>query len=177
LVSGPSGAAFGLYEPSKVYSGWVANETNSQWLAIYSGITAPASTVSVPNVSSGAYTIKYTFDLGSYKASDVSFGISAAVDGQYSSVTLNGQTLANTTGTVPGNSYGYFGYGYSVNGTASGLQNGLNTLVFTVTNGSNAAGLNVRYTDFAAIPEPSTYAAMLACATLALVVWRRRANR
>ncbi|HLP06543.1 MAG TPA: PEP-CTERM sorting domain-containing protein [Opitutaceae bacterium] len=183
LTASSVSGTYGLYLPGSsawpVGNPWIANGGTAQWLALYSGNSAPSATASVPTVAAGTYTISYSFDLTSAAASASSFEINAAVDNSLS-VSLNGTALANLgtpAATVNYDSLSH--YHYLVDSTA--LRSGLNTLEFAVTNaasgGNNPAGLYVAYSNLTVIPEPSTYALFLGIGTLVAAAGVRRFRR
>lgn len=151
---------FGLYEPNSdvwpLNNGavWTANSAASQWLAIYSGTTTPATDISVAEVSAGTYDIALSFTLGATDFQKVSFDLDAAVDNLLT-LRLNGTELTNQGLPTGDNNYDNLShYRYNVSGT--NLQSGLNTLTFSVTNLGGPAGLYTQITNFTVIPEAST---------------------
>ncbi len=181
-ITGASVAGtFGLYEPlAGVYplnGAWLANTPDVQWLAFYSGNSAPGATAAVPSLSGATYNVGLTFNVTGISYQAVAFDIAAAVDNNLV-LRLNGAPLTNLGSPAADGDRNYNNlshYRFQVRGT--NLQAGSNTLDFAVTNISGPAGLYVQYSNFAVIPEPSTYALIFGIGTLGLAFLRRRCRR
>lgn len=179
LLSAPAGATYALYVPNQnvwpLNDVWLDNTNSTKWLAVYR--TGQWLNGNVPSVEPGTYTIRLSFDLGTYNPAAVSIGFAAAADNNLA-VRLNGSLLTNTgTPESDGRNYGDLGnYIYSINGT--GLLAGMNVLEFDLTNlsgaTSNPAGLYVDFNSFTVVPEPAAYALCLGGATLFLAAVKRR---
>ncbi len=144
---------------------WLANSATSKW------ITPTANQgESFDAASQGLYKFELQFDLTGYNAASASFLGHFAADNA-ATVFLNGSQIAAGTGFSSWSNFG----------ANSGFNNGVNLLDFYVTNwqqnGGNPLGLRVEFTDatVAAVPEPSSYAMLLA--GLGLVGWMARRRR
>jgi len=149
---------------------WLADNTTSRWLT--PEINAGAS---FDTVVAGTYTWTLKFDLTGYVANTANFTAQWAADNG-GTVTLN-NNLLNTINTGPASTFNSWS---GFNATGSSFVSGMNTLVFTVTNlawpAGNPTGLRVEFLDsnVTAVPEPETYAMMLAGLGLIGFVARRR---
>lgn len=146
---------------------WVPNTASSQWLAP----AAPASTAYDPSVN-GTYKWTLTFNLGSgYDSSTAAFAARWSAD-NLGFVQLNGATLAGSVSSSH-NTWQAFS-------ASSGFHAGANTLAFFVTNlaqaGNNPTGLQVQFlsSTIAPVPEPESYAMLLAGLGLIVTIIRRR---
>jgi hypothetical protein len=136
---------------------WVANSLTSQWIAP-SADQDPFTGDSFP---AGTYTYRLTFDLGGFDPESALITGSWAADNS-GSILLNGAATGNLSG----------GFAALVPFTISdGFVAGTNTLDFAVLNDAtppgspnpNLTGLRVEgITGVAMIPEPETYALLLA---------------
>ncbi|MQA37158.1 PEP-CTERM sorting domain-containing protein [Rugamonas aquatica] len=145
-------------------SPWLANDGTSKW------ITPTASQgQSFDAFSAGTYTYTLSFDLTGYNAGSAGFTGRFAADND-AVVKLNNQVIASGSGFTAWN-------GFAAN---SGFQAGVNTLQFVVgnwaQNGGNPTGLRVEFltSSVTAVPEPSSYAMLLAGLVLVGVVGSRR---
>lgn len=164
-----NGSGFGYITQDNIWpvGAWIANTTTSKWItpSLDQGASFDAT-------SNGIYSWKLSFDLTGFNASTASFSGQFAADNS-AVVKLNGNVL--------GNSAGYSSFSaFSAN---SGFNSGANTLEFVVTNlaqnGGNPTGLRVEFTasNVTAVPEPETYAMLLAGLGLMGAISRRRAQR
>lgn len=145
---------------------WLENSSASKW------ITPTANQAqSFDPSANGTYTYSLSFNLTGYDAS------SAALAGRFAAdntavVLLNGTQIGSSNGFTSWSSFGTT--------AGNGFVAGNNTLQFVVTNwaqnGGNPTGLRVEFTssNVAAVPEPETYAMMLAGLGLVGVIARRR---
>jgi len=144
---------------------WTANTATSKWITptLDQAQTFDAN-------ANGTYTYELKFNLAGDVAS------SAAFTGQFSAdnsavVTLNGKAIGSSSGFTSWSSFASSGATFN---------SGLNTLDFTVTNwaqnGGNPTGLRVEFTSSSvtAVPEPETYAMLLAGLGLVGFMARRR---
>lgn len=144
---------------------WMANSSVSKWITptATQGQTFDAS-------ANGTYTYELKFSLAGDNAATAAFAGQFAADNS-AVVTLNGKTI--------GTSNGFTGWSSFASSGAS-FNSGLNTLDFTVTNwaqtSGNPTGLRVEFTSssVAAVPEPETYAMLLAGLGLVGFMARRR---
>jgi len=147
---------------------WIANSDISKW------ITPTASQSQTFDAStSGTYTYSLTFDLTGYNAASAAFtGRFAADNGAV--IKLNDHVIATGDGFTDWTSFAA--------SSTSGFKSGINTLDFVVSNwaqnGGNPTGLRVEFASSsvtAAVPEPETYAMMVAgFALLGATSLRRR---
>jgi hypothetical protein len=132
---------------------WMANSGVSKWIT-------PTSSQgqSFDAGANGTYTYSLSFDLTGFNAASAAFtGRFAADNGAV--IKLNNHVIATGDGFTDWNSF-------SAN---SGFQSGVNKLDFVVSNwaqnGGNPTGLRVEFASSnitAAVPEPETYAMMIA---------------
>ncbi|NGZ84906.1 PEPxxWA-CTERM sorting domain-containing protein [Duganella aceris] len=167
-VTGNDGLSTGVptitYDNQWPINPWLANSGTSKW------ITPTASQSQTLDAwSAGSYTYSLSFDLTGYNAASAAFTGRLAADNSVV-IKLNNQTISNASGFTDWTSF-------SAN---SGFVSGVNTLDFVVSNwaqnGGNPTGLRVEFasSNVAAVPEPETYAMMLAGFALLGVVARRR---
>ncbi|MFS2002363.1 FxDxF family PEP-CTERM protein [Duganella sp. CT11-25] len=153
------------YDNQWPISPWLANDGISKW------ITPTASQSQTFDASSaGTYTYSLSFDLSGYNAASAAFTGRLAADNSVV-VKLNDQVISTASGFTDWTSFA----------ASSGFVSGVNTLNFVVSNwaqnGGNPTGLRVEFASSqvaAAVPEPETYAMMLAGVALLGVVARRR---
>jgi hypothetical protein len=183
-ATGPAAVAAGVGAP------WLANDTNSVWIAPTTTTFSGAGTVIPPDVN---YTYATTFDLTGYDLTKpISITGRWAVD-DYGAIHMNGNPvyLAGTliafdAGGAQYNSWHGFTIDSSVVGVGGfGFLQGVNTLAIGVNNKGDAVlavnptGVRVEFTGFtgtladAAIPEPGTLV-LLGGGLLALGLFRRR---
>jgi hypothetical protein len=143
---------------------WTANTSTSKWIT-------PTSNVGDwldPNVN-GVYDYRLRFDLSGYDASTAAFTGRFAADNSVV-ILLNGQQIAD----------GHKFDSWKSFGASSGFKSGINTLDFIVTNGhqvdDNPTGLRAEFVSSVAtpVPEPTTYAMLLAGLGLITYTARRR---
>ena len=144
---------------------WLANDATSSWITP----TATQGQSFDPSVN-GSYSWVLTFNLAGFDYSSASFTGRFAADNS---------AIATLNGNLIGTSNGFTSFSnFSAN---SGFNSGLNTLEFLVTNtkqnSGNPTGLRVEFTQsnvVSAVPEPETYAMMLAGLGLMGAIARRR---
>lgn len=144
---------------------WLANSSVSKW------ITPTASQgQSFDAWNAGTYTYSLSFNLSGYDATTAAFTGRFAAD-NIVTVKLNDAVIGTANGFTDWTAF-------SAN---SGFVAGNNTLDFVVTNwaqnGGNPTGLRVEFASssiMAAVPEPETYAMLLAGLGLMGLVARRR---
>lgn len=152
-----------------VGSAWLANDATSSWLT-----PTLNQGDSFDPALNGNYLYSLSFDLTGFHANTASFTGRFLVDNQVSSITLNGNTIFS------GPAGGFTGSDWTTFGANSGFVNGLNVLqinaVNLAQNGGNPAGLRVEFIDsaVAAVPEPATWALMLAGFGMTGFAMRRR---
>jgi hypothetical protein len=164
-----NGTGFGYVTKDNVWpiGPWIANTTTSKWITPLANQGA-----SFDPVTKGTYTWSLSFNLAGFDASTASFSGKFAADNS-AVVLLNGHSIGSANGFTS----------FSNFGAASGFNSGLNTLDFVVTNvaqnGGNPTGLRVEFTasNVTPVPEPETYAMLLAGLGLMGVISRRRAKR
>ena len=146
-------------------SPWLGNSDISKWITptASQGQSFDASTA-------GTYTYTLSFDLTGFQAGSAFFTGRLAADNSVV-VKLNDQTISSASGFSDWTSFASNG----------GFAAGMNKLDFVVTNwaqnGGNPSGLRVEFASSdvaAAVPEPETYAMLLAGIALLGVVARRR---
>lgn len=144
---------------------WLANTSTSKWITPTANQAA-----SLDPVQNGTYSWTLSFDLSGFDASTASFSGQFAADNQ-ATVKLNGVTIGSAS------SFSQFS-GFAAN---SGFNAGVNTLEFVLTNfaqgSGNPAGLRVEFLQsnvVTAVPEPETYAMLLAGLGLIGTISRRR---
>jgi hypothetical protein len=144
---------------------WLANSADSSWIT-----PTAAQGQSLDPSADGLYSWVLSFDLTGFSASSASFVGKFAADNS---------AVAKLNGVEIGTSSGFSSF--SDFSATSGFNSGINTLEFLVTNtgqnGGNPTGLRVEFTQsnvVSAVPEPETYALMLAGLGLMGAVARRR---
>jgi len=152
-----------------VGSAWLANDATSAWLTP----TRNQGDSLDPSVN-GSYVYSLAFDLTGFHADTASFTGRFLVDNQVSSITLNGNTI------FTGPAGGFTASNWTNFGSSNGFVKGLNVLqinaVNLAQNSGNPAGLRVEFIDssVAAVPEPATWALMMAGFGLTGFAMRRR---
>lgn len=164
-----NGTGFGYVTQDNIWpvGAWIANTTTSKWITPLANQAA-----SFDPVTKGTYTWSLSFNLAGFDAATASFTGKLAADNS-AVVLLNGKSIGSANGFKS----------FSNFGAASGFNSGLNTLDFVVTNDGqstgNPTGLRVEFTasNVTPVPEPETYAMLLAGLGLMGVISRRRAKR
>jgi len=165
-----SGAATYATSNAEGYPGyWLAPGTASGWITplLGSGNTASGA------APGGTYTYQTTFDLTGIDYSTTMIMGNVTADNGISDILINGISTGFVYGSANGGTYNTFA-SFMIN---SGFQAGLNTLKFSVINGSGPTGLRIEFTgaNFTpAVPEPETYALLMAGLGLLGAVARRR---
>lgn len=143
---------------------WTANTSTSKWIT-------PTSNAGdwLDPVVKGVYDYRLTFDLTGFDASTAAFTGRFSADNSVV-VLLNGQQIAD----------GHKFDSWKSFGASTGFNSGINTLDFIVTNGwqtdDNPTGLRAEFVSSVAtaVPEPTTYAMLLAGLGLITYTARRR---
>jgi hypothetical protein len=120
----------------------------------------------------GSYDYQTTFSLAGFNPSTAAISGGWSTDNNGLSILLNGVDTGNG-----GTSFAQFASGFAPFSITSGFAIGLNTLDFIVSNGGGPTALRVEMTGTAAIsavPEPETYAMLLAGLGLLGFAARRR---
>ncbi|SFM51051.1 PEP-CTERM sorting domain-containing protein [Rugamonas rubra] len=145
---------------------WSANTATSRWI-----MPTALQGESFDPSANNTYTWHLGFDLSGYDAASASFSGRFAADNA-ATVYLNGHALGTTNG---------FGNGSWASLSASSyFLSGANSLDFVVTNyaqnGGNPTGLRVEFdqSNVTAVPEPETYAMLMAGLLLVGALARRR---
>ena len=146
---------------------WIASGTASKWLTptVNEGQSFDPS-------SSGGYSWTLSFDLTGFNQSTASFSAQWATDNS-GVVKLNGAQIGTSSSFSSWSSFA----------ASSGFNSGVNTLEFVVTNlassSGNPTGLRVEFlsSTVAAVPEPETYAMLLAGLGLMGTIARRRKQK
>lgn len=172
-LTGQGVVSFGNQEP---FPYWMANDATSSWL-----IPSANQGDSYDNGSDGLFSWSLSFDLTGFDASSASFAGRWAAD-NHGVLLLNGNVISSIAGD---------GYASWTSFSAStGFLAGVNTLTFVVTNTinerANYTGLRAEFissnvtplTIAPAVPEPESYALMLAgLGVVGFIARRRRAAR
>jgi len=143
---------------------WLGNDDTSRWIT-----PTARQDQSLDASASGSYTFHLSFDLTGFNAASAGFSGRFSADNA-AEIKLNGVTIATGTGFTSWHEFG----------ATSGFVAGVNSLDFVLTNfaqgSGNPAGLRVEFTEsnIAAVPEPETYAMLLAGMGLVGFAARRR---
>jgi hypothetical protein len=143
---------------------WLSNSSTSKWIT-----PTGSQSQTFDAWSAGTYTYSLSFDLTGYNAASASFVGRLAADNAVT-VKLNSNVISSAAGFTDWTSF-------SAN---SGFVSGVNTLDFVVTNwaqnSGNPTGLRVEFASSniaAAVPEPETYAMLLAGLVMLGTIARR----
>jgi hypothetical protein len=147
------------------FPNWLDNSADSKWLTP----TADQGASYDPS-GSGTYSWTLNFDLTGYDASTASFSGRWVAD-NYGQLYLNGQLISTTSNSLTNWT--------AIAEVSSGFNAGVNTLQFVVTNyaaaAGNPTGLRAEFSsNVSAVPEPETYALMLAGLAAVGFIARRR---
>lgn len=165
-----SGAATYATNDAEGYPGyWLAPNATSRWITplLGGGNTASGSS------AGGSFTYQTTFDLTGIDFSTAMIKGKATADNGITDILINGVSTGFVYGSANSGVYGSFAE-FTIN---SGFRAGLNTLAFNVINGSGPTGLRTEITggNFTpAVPEPETYAMLIAGIGLLGAVVRRK---
>ena len=146
---------------------WIGSGTASKWLTP----TASEDQTFDPSAP-GVYSWKLSFDLTGFNQSTAAFSAQWATDNS-GVVKLNGTEIGTSSSLSAWSSFA----------ASSGFNSGVNTLEFVVTNfassSGNPTGLRVEFlsSTVAAVPEPETYALLLAGLGLMGTIARRRKQK
>lgn len=146
---------------------WIASGAASKWLTP----TASEDQTFDPSAP-GVYSWKLSFDLTGFNQSTAAFSAQWATDNS-GVVKLNGTEIGTSSSLSAWSSFA----------ASSGFNSGVNTLEFVVTNfassSGNPTGLRVEFlsSTVAAVPEPETYALLLAGLGLMGTIARRRKQK
>lgn len=155
------------YDNQWPISPWMSNDSTSKWITPTNN-----QAQSFDAWSAGTYTYSLSFDLSGYNAGTAAFSARMAADNSVE-VLLNNQMISSASGFM----------GWSDFASNGGFIDGVNKLDFVVTNwaqnGGNPTGLRVEFTNSAVapVPEPETYAMMLAGLALVGAIARRRKTK
>jgi hypothetical protein len=143
--AGGSGAAQSVF-PNNAdwYGGWLANDSNSDWIARNANIT---------NNGPAPYTFTTTFDLTGFNLSTVVLSGGFAAD-DAGTLNLNGTQISS----VPDEAWGSL-TSFSISGSSGDFVQGLNTLTITITDSDEfleGVRLTGTVTGAALVPEPAT---------------------
>lgn len=146
---------------------WISNGASvaSRWIT-----PTPNGLTSFDPTTPGLYTYSTSFDLSGFDPATASFAGRFAADNTVDAILLNGTQIGS------GGSFS----DWSAFAASTGFVPGLNTLEFVVRNfardGGNPTGLRVEFADsnVAVVPEPSTWAMMIAGFGVVGFAMRRR---
>ncbi|WP_348698165.1 PEP-CTERM sorting domain-containing protein [Duganella fentianensis] len=147
-------------------SPWLANTADSKWITPTSN-----QAQSFDPSSNGTYTYTLNFNLAGYDAT------SAALAGRFAA---DNSAVVLLNGTQIGSAGGFTSWSNFSTTAGNGFVAGDNKLEFVVTNfagsSGNPTGLRVEFTssNVAAVPEPETYAMLLAGLGMVGALARRR---
>jgi hypothetical protein len=145
---------------------WLADDATSRWIT-----PQPRAGVDLDPVTDGLYYYNLGFSLTGFQPATASFAGRFAADNNVTAIRLNGNLLAASGGDFD------IWTSFAAN---SGFVAGANTLQFVVTNigqtSGNPSGLRVEFTasDVTAVPEPASWAMMIAGFGLVGAAMRRR---
>lgn len=171
-TAGTSSSGFAQTGPGFPIGPWLPNDSTSRWLS-------PAENAAQNYGAGGTFNWSLNFNLSGFDP------LTARISGRWAadnggSILLNGQAIGNgSIGTGPMSAFGDW-TNFSIT-DSSLFRAGANVLTFSVQNlaaaGGNPTGVRVQFLDsqISAVPEPSTYALMLA-GIGALVWFSRRRN-
>ncbi|MEN9467008.1 MAG: hypothetical protein RL081_1009 [Pseudomonadota bacterium] len=170
LAGYPSSTVYAVNDAEGFPGYWMAPSAASKWITpVISNGTASGA---FPSLSSFQY--QTTFDLTGIDLLTASISGKATADNAVLGIKINGIDI------------GFSSSGYSTFSSfviSSGFQTGINTLIFTVENWSGPTGLRTELAGsferlpVSAVPEPETYAMMLAGLGLVGSIVRRRKGR
>jgi hypothetical protein len=147
---------------------WLADNATSRWITPQS-----RAGVDLDSVQDGLYFYNLGFSLAGFQPKTASFSGRFSADNRVTAIRLNGNLLAASGGDFR------TWTNFAAN---SGFVAGANTLQFVVTNigqrSGNPSGLRVEFTasDVTPVPEPASWAMMIAGFGLVGAAMRRRAS-
>jgi hypothetical protein len=153
--------------------GWLSPSSASNWIAMQSNWDSASETwrtqynsdISSPLI--GTYTTSFDLTGIIYSATSIAGNVAAST--RLVDILLNGQRTGHDWNSATS---------WDTFSLTSGFQAGINTLTFEVENTGIPSGLRVEYTSIVAppVPEPETYAMILAGLGIMGCVARRRAR-
>jgi len=166
------GQAFSTNEAEGNPGVWLGLDTFSTWITPKLGAGNTASGDFPPN---GIFTYQTSFDLTGIDFSLLSISGKVTADDGITDVLINGTSTGFTY--LPGNNAFKNFAPFTV---SSGFHDGINTLAFKVFNGGGPTGLRTEFDKISvtqAVPEPETYAMLVAGFGVMGVVARRRKSK
>lgn len=161
------GSAFAVNDAEGYAGYWLAPNAQSRWVTpLLSGGMAGSSSLT-------NYAFQTTFDMTGMELAGAAIAGRVTADNGITSIKLNNEVLSFTYGEPNSGVYGAF----ATFSLTQGFQAGLNTLTFGIVNGSGPTGLRVEMSNnfqVASVPEPNTYAMMLAGLMMMGSIARRR---
>lgn len=151
-----------------VGTAWLADTAVSRWIT-----PSSIARADLDPVADGIYTYNLDFDLTGFYKSTAVFSGRFAADNRVTGIRLNGALLPASGGGFRD---------WTAFGASSGFRSGVNTLSVDVTNigqtRGNPSGLRVEFlsSNANAVPEPATWAMLVAGFGLVGVSMRRRKN-
>ncbi len=144
---------------------WLAETTTSRWITP----TTDAGSYDFDHAADGIYTYSETFTVAAANVATARLSGNFASDNTVDSITLNGNVINGSGGS--------FTTFVPFSSTPGSFVSGTNVLTFTVRNFANGAGSNptgLRVEVSGAVPEPTSWALLVAGFGLVGVAARRR---
>jgi hypothetical protein len=160
------GPAYAVQQAQSYPGYWVQPDLTSEWITPLLGSDNTGSGVT------GTYVFQTTFDLTGIDLTTARIQGQISADNAVSAILINGSSIGySQSGVLNYGSWASFTVG-------SGLHSGINTLTFDVYNESGPSGLRVNFNGTGSVlnpvPEPETYAMMLAGLGMMGFIARRR---